>query len=245
MMAESTPSLRISELERAEAQRALQHHLGTGRLQLAEFLERFAGAASAVTASEIAALFADLPPPHPTLPEPPRERTRWHLVMVGAVVVLALVGLGFVIGQGQTSPAASAGADAAPTRALPTGTTVRRTTGPGMLTLHPTDGVDLDDVTSPTWNIGAGCCGRDVGFDSDASQLSIDGGHAVVTGPPEFATCFHETAYTKSPIERGSLQPGATFCVRTNGHRLALVTIVDVTDRAIDFGTTVWDPPIP
>ena len=167
-------------------------------------------------------------------------------MIVGAVVVLALVGLlGFVIGQGQTAPAPSSSAVAGEhPHALPASTAVRRTTGPGMLTLHPTDGVDLDDVTSPTWNIGAGCCGRDVGFDSDASQLSIDGGHAVVTGPPEFATCFHETAYTTSPIARESLKPGATLCVRTNGHRLALVTIVDVTDQAIDFGTTVWDPPI-
>src|SRR6478609_8169283 len=205
MMAESTPTMRISELERAEAQRALQHHLGTGRLQLAEFLERFAGAASAETAPEIAALFADLPAPHPKLPEPPRERTRWNPVIVAAVVVLALVGLGFAIDQGQTAPASSLGAVAGESpHALPASTTVRRTTGPGMLTLHPTDGVDLDDVTSPTWNTGAGCCGRDVGFDSDASQLSIDGGHAVVTGPPEFATCFHETAYTTSAIARES-----------------------------------------
>ena len=229
MMAESTPSMRISEPERAEAQRALQHHLGTGRLQLAEFLERFAAAASAVTASEIAALFADLPAPHPKLPEPPRERTRWHLVIVGAVVVLALVGARLRDRPGQTAPASSAGPLLPPMpasrpasavgdtdAALPASTTVRRTTGPGMITLHPTDGVDLDDVTSPTWNIGAGCCGRDVGFGSDASQLSIDDGHAVVTGPPEFATCFHETAYTTSPIERGSLQPGETsVCGRT------------------------------
>jgi len=149
MRAESTPSTSISEFERAEAQRALQHHLGTGRLQLADFLGRFSAAADAVTASEIAALFADLPPPHPKLPEPPRERTRW-LAMVGAVGVLALVGLGFVIGRGQTPPAPSAGAVAAPTRALPATTTVRRTTGPGLITLRPTDGVDLDDVASPT-----------------------------------------------------------------------------------------------
>ena len=100
-------------------------------------------------------------------------------------------------------------------------------------------------MTSPIWNMGAGCCGRDVGFGSDASALSIDDGHAVVTGPPEFATCFHETAYTTSPIERGSLQPGVTLCVRTNGHRLALVTIVDVSEQSIDFGATVWDPPTP
>jgi hypothetical protein len=57
--------MRIGEAERVEAQRALQSHLNAGRLQIAEFVERFA--ADAVTAAEIAALFADLPAPHPTL----------------------------------------------------------------------------------------------------------------------------------------------------------------------------------
>ena len=51
------------------------------------------------------ALFADLPAPHPTLPRPPRGRTRWPLVIVGVVAVLALAGwLGFVIGPGRTAP---------------------------------------------------------------------------------------------------------------------------------------------
>ena len=72
MTARSMPSLRIGEVERAEAQRALQEHLIAGRLQVAEFVERFAGAAGTVTAAEIAALFADLPAPHPKLPESPR-----------------------------------------------------------------------------------------------------------------------------------------------------------------------------
>jgi hypothetical protein len=260
MMARSTPSTRIGEAERAEAQRALQHHLNAGRLQLADFVERFACASGAVTAAEIAALFADLPAPHPKLPKPPLERTRRNLVIVGAVVVLALVGLlGFAIGRGQTAPAPSSGAVAIPTPSvspapwsagespdgLPDSVTVRRSTGPGLITLRPSYGVDLDDVTRATWNVGTRCCGRDVGFGLDASQLSIDNGHAVVTGPPEFATCFHETAYTNSAIERGSLQPGETLCVRTSGHRFALVTIVNASEQAVEFGATVWDPPVP
>jgi hypothetical protein len=259
MTARSTPSLRIGESERSEAQRALQEHLNAGRLQVAEFVERFAGAAGAVTAAEIAALFADLPAPHPTLPESPRGRTRRHLMIIGAVAGLALVGLlGFVIGRSQATPAPSSGIVAASTPsvsppesagaspdALPDSATVRRSTGPGLITLRPSYGVDLDDVTSPTWNVGTGCCGRDLGFAFDAGRLSIDGGHAVVSGPLEFATCLHETAYTTSAIERGSLQPGETICVRTNGHRLALVTIVDASEQAVEFGTTVWDPPVP
>ena len=94
--------MRIGEAERAEAQRALQDHLGAGRLQVAEFVERFAAAADATTAAEIAALFADLPPPHPKLPGSPLGRTLWNLVIVGAVAVLALAGLlGYVIGRGK------------------------------------------------------------------------------------------------------------------------------------------------
>lgn len=249
-------STRIGDTERAEAQRALQHHLNAGRLRLAEFVERFARAADAATAAEIAALFADLPAPHPQLPGSPHERTRRSLLIAGAVVVLAVGGLlGFAIGRDQTAPSPSSAAVATPTpglsaapesaAALARSAMVRRTTGPGLITLYPSYGVDLDDVTSPTWNLGTGCCGRDVGFGADASQLSIDDGHAVVTGPPDFATCFHETAYTDSAIERGSLQPGETLCVRTDDHRFALVTIVDANDQVIEFGATVFDPPVP
>ena len=43
-------------------------------------------------------------------------------------------------------------------------------------------------------------------------------------------------AYTNSAVERGSLQPGQTICVRTNDHRVALVTIVDVSEQAVEFG---------
>ena len=258
-MDRSTPSTRIGEAERAEAQRALQDHLNAGRIQLAEFVERFAGAADAVTAAEIAALFADLPAPHPKLPSSPLGRKRRSFAIVSAVAALAIAGLlGFVIGRGQSTSESSASAVAAPmpsgsptesagqrSAALPDNVVVRRTTGPGTITLRPSYGVDLDDVTGSNWNVGIGCCGHDVESGSAASQLSIDGGHAVVTGPLEFATCFHETGYTNSAIEGGSLRPGTTLCVRTEGHRLALVTIVSASEQAVEFGATVWDPPVP
>jgi hypothetical protein len=64
-------------------------------------------------------------------------------------------------------------------------------------------------------------------------------------GPLDFATCLHETTYTNSAIERGRLRPGEIICVRTNGHRLALVTIVSASEQAVEFGATVWDPPVP
>ena len=143
--------MRIGEAERAEAQRALQSHLDAGRLQIAEFVERFAGAADAVTAAEIAALFADLPAPHPKLPGTPLGRTRRNLVIVGAIASLALVGmLGFVIGRARTAtPPEGVGRSL---QALPDSSMVRRSTGPGLITLRPSDGVDLDDLTTPTWD---------------------------------------------------------------------------------------------
>jgi hypothetical protein len=243
MAADAAPSTRIGDVERADAQRALQEHLNAGRLQLAEFVERFGRAADAVTAAELTALFADLPAPHPKLPEPPPGRSRRNLVVVGAAVALALVGLlGFAIGRGRGADAVAA---PAPTGSVvPDTAAVRRSSGPGLITLRPSYGVDLDDLTSPAWNVGTGCCG-DVGFAFDASRLSIDAGHAVVTGPLAFATCLHETSYTDAPIERGSLQPGQIICVRTNAHRLALITIVSASGQAVEFGATVWEPPVP
>lgn len=254
MTARSTPMVRIGDAERAEAQRVLQHHLNAGRLQLAEFVDRFGRAAESVTAADVAALFADLPPPHPTLPDAPGERIRRQLVIVGAVAALAFVGsLGFVIGLGQSAPPSSAVVGPMPSAspatesapAVPARSAVRRTTGPGLITLYPSDGVDLDDLTDPTWSAGVGCCGRDVGFGSDARQLLIDNGYAVATGPPAFATCLHEPAYRTPAIERTGLRSGESLCVRTNDHRLALVTIVNASGESIEFGVTVWDPPVP
>lgn len=238
-------------------------HLDAGRLQVDEFVARFAGVAGATTAAEVAALFADLPAPHPTLPGPPRGRVR-TLVVVGAVALLAVAGLlGFVVGRGRPAaappPAVAAPTPSAPSTAVPgpsdasaaersavpPDAVVRRTTGPGLITLRPSQGVDLDDVTSPAWNVGTGCCDRDVGFAFDSSRLSVDAGHVVTTGPLEFATCFRETAYTNEAIQRGSLRPGDTLCVRTNGGRLALMTMVSASAEAVEFGATVWDPPVP
>jgi hypothetical protein len=252
MTAGSTPSPRIGDAERAEAQRALQLHLDAGRLQVDEFVKRFGGAADAVTAADIGALFTDLPPPHPTLPpESPPGRTRRDLVIAGAVAGLALAGLlGFAIGRSQTAAVPTPPSEPEPitmptASAVPDSAAVRRSTGPGLITLRPSNGVDLDEATAPTWNVGTGCCGHDVGFASDATQLSIDNGHAVAAGPLGFATCLHATSYTNTAIERRSLQPGTVICVRTNDHRLALITIVSASEQAVEFGATVWDPPVP
>jgi Domain of unknown function (DUF1707) len=278
------PSTRIGEAERAAAQRALHDHMNAGRLQVSEYAERSAVAANAVMASEIAALFTDLPAPHPKLPGSPLGGSRRNLTIVGVVAAVVLVGLlAFAIGRGgQDGPVPSPAAAATPApsapsaieppapspesgppsladspsvatpdestedsgTALPDGGTVRRTTGAESITLRLNYGVDLDDNTSPNWNVGMGCCDRDVGFASDASRLYIDNDYAVVTGPAQYSTCSHETGYTNEALERGSLHPGETLCVRTNGNRYAFVTIISVSDQAFQFRATVWDPQI-
>ncbi len=63
--------LRIGDAERNSAMDALSEHLGKGRIDLDEFGTRSAQITQARTVADLRALFSDLPPPHPTLPEPP------------------------------------------------------------------------------------------------------------------------------------------------------------------------------
>lgn len=63
--------LRIGTAERTAAMKALDVHLDAGRLGVEEYGERSAIAAGATLASELTALFTDLPEPHPALPGAP------------------------------------------------------------------------------------------------------------------------------------------------------------------------------
>jgi Domain of unknown function (DUF1707) len=67
-MTDEQPPLRIGTAERTAAMKALDEHLAAGRLGVEEYGERSAQAANATTAPELAALFTDLPAPHPRLP---------------------------------------------------------------------------------------------------------------------------------------------------------------------------------
>ncbi len=67
-MTNERPPLRIGTAERTAAMKALDEHLAAGRLQVEEYGERSALAATATTAPQLAALFEDLPAPHPPLP---------------------------------------------------------------------------------------------------------------------------------------------------------------------------------
>jgi hypothetical protein len=60
--------LRIGTAERTAAMKALDVHLDAGRLGVEEYGDRSAIAAGATLASELEALFTDLPEPHPALP---------------------------------------------------------------------------------------------------------------------------------------------------------------------------------
>jgi hypothetical protein len=60
--------IRIGTAERDAAMKALDAHLEAGRLDVDEYGERSARASVATTAPELAALFDDLPAPHPQLP---------------------------------------------------------------------------------------------------------------------------------------------------------------------------------
>lgn len=69
------PQLRIGTAERESAAKALDAHLEAGRLGVEEYADRSAAAANATVASELTALFTDLPAPHPVLPGPPAPAT--------------------------------------------------------------------------------------------------------------------------------------------------------------------------
>jgi hypothetical protein len=67
-MTEDRPPIRIGTAERNAAMTALDEHLAAGRLDVEEYGERSARASTAMTAPQLAALFDDLPAPHPQLP---------------------------------------------------------------------------------------------------------------------------------------------------------------------------------
>jgi hypothetical protein len=67
-MTNERPPTRIGTAERTAAMKALDEHLAAGRLEIEEYGERSALAVNATTAPELAALFDDLPAPHPSLP---------------------------------------------------------------------------------------------------------------------------------------------------------------------------------
>ncbi|WP_370946672.1 DUF1707 domain-containing protein [Amycolatopsis sp. cg5] len=64
-----SPQLRISDPEREAALQALGEHMSVGRIDLDEYGERSAQVTTAKTRGDLAAIFSDLPQPHPRLGE--------------------------------------------------------------------------------------------------------------------------------------------------------------------------------
>ncbi|MDQ3402087.1 MAG: DUF1707 domain-containing protein [Actinomycetota bacterium] len=70
-MTESQPAdLRIGDVEREDALRALGEHMGAGRLDIEEYGDRAAKVATAKTRGDLLALFGDLPEPRPRFEVP-------------------------------------------------------------------------------------------------------------------------------------------------------------------------------
>ncbi|GAA3248721.1 hypothetical protein GCM10017691_59180 [Pseudonocardia petroleophila] len=67
-MAAEDPAVRVGDTERRAADERLQRAHGEGRLTLAEYEERSAGAWAARTRADLDALTADLPAPGPAVP---------------------------------------------------------------------------------------------------------------------------------------------------------------------------------
>ncbi|GAA3462256.1 DUF1707 domain-containing protein [Saccharothrix longispora] len=63
-------SVRIGDQQREEAISALNDHFAAGRLEIGEYEQRVGYASGAQTAQELAALFHDLPQPHPVFLPP-------------------------------------------------------------------------------------------------------------------------------------------------------------------------------
>ena len=118
---EESSSLRIGHAERTAAQQSLDEHLTAGRLGIDEYADRSAAAANAVVAADLAALFIDLPQPHPELSgnsatpptaplpvtPPPRDVAPWAddpLASLGpgvmGLAVVAAIGLFLLTRQG-------------------------------------------------------------------------------------------------------------------------------------------------
>lgn len=107
------PEVRLSDDERQEALDALDEHVRTGRLDIAEYGERSAQVTAARTRGDLEPLFTDLPTPRPAVLQDETivsddgsagtqrdETSLWHRassVALPVAVLLAVVLLAFVV----------------------------------------------------------------------------------------------------------------------------------------------------
>ncbi|MGQ0837356.1 DUF1707 SHOCT-like domain-containing protein [Actinokineospora sp.] len=105
-MTENQPSdLRIGDVEREAALRALGEHMSAGRLDIEEYGDRTAQVTTAKTRGELVALFGDLPEPRPKFGTPapvpvvaaPQRAVGWEQRPVAQRVYAALVPISAIV----------------------------------------------------------------------------------------------------------------------------------------------------
>ncbi|MET7772329.1 DUF1707 domain-containing protein [Nocardia sp. NPDC005366] len=90
------PEVRIGTAEREHAMRRLSDNFAAGRLSVAEFDERSAIVAAAVTRGDVAQVFSDLPPEPLSAADAPAERERrflsqWPERIMAVIPIVALI----------------------------------------------------------------------------------------------------------------------------------------------------------
>ncbi|WP_433713698.1 DUF1707 SHOCT-like domain-containing protein [Nocardia sp. CA-084685] len=96
------PEIRIGTAEREQAMRRLSDHFAAGRLSVAEFDERSAVVAAAVTRGDVDKVFLDLPEPAPIAAVPAKRDSgfldEWPERVMAVIPILAVI-LFFVTGS--------------------------------------------------------------------------------------------------------------------------------------------------
>ncbi len=115
--------------------------------------------------------------------------------------------------------------------------TVRRESGATPLQLADGYVADLDSRAA-NWDVQRGLSGD---LRAYAGALSAGVDLSPVSGPPDYNTCRATTDYYKS-INLANIDPGYTFCVRTNQGRYAHV-VIRSPSIPVTLDVTVWDPP--
>ncbi|MFG1793936.1 DUF1707 domain-containing protein [Nocardia sp. NPDC049149] len=98
------PEIRIGTAEREDAMRRLSDHFAAGRLSVAEFDERSAVIAAAVTRGDVTKVFTDLPEPVTAAAVPAKPKSdsgflsEWPERVMAVIPILAVI-LFFVTGS--------------------------------------------------------------------------------------------------------------------------------------------------
>ncbi|WP_194817561.1 DUF1707 domain-containing protein [Nocardia sp. XZ_19_385] len=90
------PEVRIGTAEREQAMQRLSDHFAAGRLSVAEFDERSAVVAAALTRGDLEPVFADLPPDQVSLAKTPAKQKSgflddWPERVMAAIPIIAVI----------------------------------------------------------------------------------------------------------------------------------------------------------